>query len=653
MITSTRSQIADRILADLRQFPPYSMIPVEELAELVRHSAVKAFAKGDHIWLQGGECPGHAHFLARGRVEYHLDSARGDELIDLREQGDTLGLAALIDEVPFRVAAVAVEDSLCYLLQWRELHRLLEAHSAAREHVYRHLLWSVRLGGGRHGRPSLGDRIRIIGESSVVQTLWTGSRQVRTNGRTPCCHPRETVREAAARLCRNHDPAIAVVDEQGHPVGILTSNRIIRHVVVEQGSPELLVGELMSSPVFAVERDSSATAAMLLMLRKRVGQVCVTEDGGIDSPFVGLCTHKDLLTIERNHPVNLLNQIHDLRDSDAIRRWCLHVEEMVAENLEMETPGVFIGQICSELFDELVRHLIELGTRELENLGVAMPKVAWTWVAVGSEGRRELVQRTDIDNAILFESSGDPDTDEGNRRVLVRLAARVVEHLVACGFTRCQGGIMASNPRWCRTDREWEHEIARVNAFSPSADLLRALVIYDMRFVAGDASLCRRLRGFLYEDIRQKRSLLIRMAGLVLKARPPLNILGKSVVQRRGMHAGSLDLKALAIAPLRDAARIYCLHHDIKDRQSTGGRWEGIRQQVPELAEVAGLSIEAMSLLLRLRWRTALKEGSRGTRIDPGNLTRLECAQLVNIFDVVRMVQDALRQSFPGIMVGR
>ena len=46
------------------------------------------------------------------------------------------------------------------------------------------------------------------------------------------------------------------------------------------------------------------------------------------------------------------------------------------------------------------------------------------------------------------------------------------------------------------------------------------------------------------------------------------------------------------------------------------------------------------------RTQTGLRRGDSGRYIDPADLTKLERAQLANVFDVVRMVQDAVRTEF-------
>jgi CBS domain-containing protein len=88
------------------------------------------------------------------------------------------------------------------------------------------------------------------------------------------------------------------------------------------------------------------------------------------------------------------------------------------------------------------------------------------------------------------------------------------------------------------------------------------------------------------------------------------------------------------------------MHYDLRQHHSTGGRWLELASSQPELKELAGLAREGYDLLLRIRTLTGLQRGDAGRFIDPASLTQLQRGQLVNVFDVQRMVQSAVRSRF-------
>ncbi|HOD48093.1 MAG TPA: DUF294 nucleotidyltransferase-like domain-containing protein [Opitutaceae bacterium] len=639
--------IPTRIAEALRRFPPFSMLPESAVATLATHSVVRVLAAGEKVWAQGDRPGEELLFLARGRVEYIWKVEDRSELVDVRDVGDVLGLTALLKNEPFRVTAQVVEDSLFYVLPWPTLRSLLEAHDEARDYARRHLFWATRVGDAvALPEPT---ESRVAGRAkNILQAHLDGARRIepRAHANLLTCQPTETLQTAAERMTASRVPSILVVDEARRPLGIVTANMLMQTVVVEGVPKTEPVTRIMSSPVITVAPHSSATAAMLVMLRQRIGQVCITEDGTPATPALDICSHKDLLAQSGHHPAGLLREIRAARTPARFRELCDEIEEIARSYLGAGVSAAFLGQICAELNDELVHRLLGLAADEMAEALTPLPDLAWAWLSVGSDGRREQILRTDMDNALVFASTGSPEADEIARTRFLAYAGRVVEWLVACGFARCQGGVMASSRTWCKTADEWRTEIDRVPESTDDQALLRAVVLYDMRFVSGDKSLCDPLRERIFASVAASESLQRRLAAQVVDTPPPLNFFGRFVVETRGSGAGEFDIKNRAMAPLRDAARLLTLRHRLSRRYSTFGRWDEIRRNVPRLQEVAALARDSYDVLQRMRTQTGLRRGDSGRYIDPADLTKLERAQLANVFDVVRMVQDAVRTEF-------
>jgi CBS domain-containing protein len=638
-----RNSIPDRIAHALRQFPPFSMFGEEAVGVLAREAEVQVLVAGDFVWRQGDPPGTLLRFLARGRVEYFFHDAAERERVDVRDVGDLLGLTALMEGAPFRVSAEVVEDSLLYCFPWDRIKGLLDAHDAARNYARRHLFWATRV-----GRSTPRADAASSGAVSLLQAQVEGARviEVRPLERLLTCLPDSPISEAANLIVSKRVPSVLVVDEARRPVGMVTSTNLVKQVIVGGRDPAEPVASVMASPVVTVAPQSSATAAILLMLRERIGQVCVTEDGTPHSPALDVRTQKDLLAQSGHHPAGLIREIRLARSPARFRELCDDVEEIARGYLDGGISGVLLGQVCAELYDELLLRLIEEAKAGLQTEGWRMPKVPWAWMAVGSDGRREQVLRTDMDNALIFADQGSAEANEAARAAFLRLAERVIGLLVECGFSRCQGGVMASNPRWCRSDLEWGSELAAVPERQEGEAHLRAMVLYDLRHVAGDRALCDALRRTLFASARENRGWMHRLAEYCVETPPPLNFWGKFVVEKKGEHTGEFDLKARGLSPLRDAARLFALRHRLMRHYSTGGRWLELSEVAPAMAEVATLANESYDLLLRLRIATGLRRGDSGRYVQTGDLSKLQRSQLTNVFDVLRMVQDAVRREF-------
>ncbi len=640
--------IPDRIAATLRRFPPFSMLPADAIDALASQASVHVKVAGEKLWAQGDPPGKELYVLVRGRIEYLITTEGQAELVAVRDEGDLLGLTPLLRAQPTRTTASVVEDTILYGLPWQRLQRLLAEHDDARHYVNRHLFWTTRLGGETEAMPAP-EADTVSGRAkNILQAHLAGGKviQPRALERLLTCAPDTPIVEVAQIMASRRVPSVLVVDPQRHPLGIVTQSAIVKHVVAGELPRESPASQIMASPVITVSALSSATAAILLMLRERIGQVCVTEDGTPHTPALDVCTNKDLLAQSGHHPAGLLREFRHARTVVRLRELCDEVEEITESYVDAGVSAIFLGQICAELYDELLQRLLEMAMAELAEQGVKLPPVAWAWMSVGSDGRREQTLRTDMDNALVFAEVDDDAANENHRRIFLQLAGNVVGKMVECGFARCQGGVMASNPRWCRTAAEWKQEIQDIAESTDPEVLFRGIVLYDLRYVAGDAALCRPLRQAVIDSVRNNAWLQRRLAELVIETPPPLNFWGNFIVERKGDRAGEFDLKGRALAPLRDAARLLALKHGQLRRYSTGGRWEDLRRNVPQLADLAKVAREAYDVLLTLRLTTAITRHDSGRFVDPSKLTKMEKARLAHAFDVVRMVQTHVRLHF-------
>lgn len=642
---SVANRIPSRIAEALQKFPPFSMLPPSTVMSLAEKARVKVLVAGDQVWKQGDAPGDEVLFLAMGRVEYHHEADGLSELVDVRDVGDVLGLSALHEGESFRVTADIKEDSILYVLPWTDVQQSLEHNDQARNYVRRHLFWGTRV-----GRSVPATSFDSGDARSIMEAHLEGSQiiQPRPPERLLTCHPDTSIRTAAEMMAKQNLYSILVVDKKGYPLGFVTDMELVREVIVGKTKSSSPVARIMHTPVPTVAPKTNTTAVLLTMLHERIDHICITEDGTSDSAALDVCTPNDLLSQSGHHPVGIAGSIQRALSPARFRELCDDIEKLSRSYLEAGISGIVMGQICAQLFDILVNRMIELAMENLAVQGVLLPDVPWAWMAVGSDGRREQILRTDMDNALVFQGSGNPDTDERNRKTFLQMAVQVINLMVEAGFSRCQGGVMASNPRWCRTDAEWIAEIRDREHLMVGDNLLRALVLYDLRHVAGDKEICNRVRDVVFESstTEERSGSLRQLAEMVVATPPPLNFRGKFIVEKKGINEGEFDLKKRGLTPLRDAARVFALHYGLKTHHSTGGRWMELALTHPELAEVAQLARSGYDLLLRFRSLTGLKRNDDGRFIDPSSLNRLEREQLANVFDVQRMVQTTVRRHF-------
>ena len=129
--------------------------------------------------------------------------------------------------------------------------------------------------------------------------------------------PATTVLEAAKRMKKNKIGNVIVVEKK-HPVGILTESDILKKVVAEgRNASDVLVEEVMSTPIIVVGPYISLESAMQKLGKCNVRRLPVIEN----DELIGIITQRD---ISRISPVlhEISREWHDItvRDESYLKR---------------------------------------------------------------------------------------------------------------------------------------------------------------------------------------------------------------------------------------------------------------------------------------------------------------------------------------------
>ncbi|MFP5306409.1 MAG: DUF294 nucleotidyltransferase-like domain-containing protein [Gammaproteobacteria bacterium] len=246
----------------------------------------------------------------------------------------------------------------------------------------------------------------------------------------------------------------------------------------------------------------------------------------------------------------MLARIAGLAGDDAIVAASRDLRELAFELLEAAESAPQLTRTIADLNDALTIRILETAR------AVHLPDgVRFAWLALGSEGRQEQTVLTDQDNALIFEAG---DARELRPRLLA-FADGVNRLLDRCGFPLCHGDVMARNPSWCLTGDEWRERFAGwIDTGDPQA-LLHGAIFFDFRGLWGQLDLAADLRRWLSAYIEPRPLFLRQMTQNALRARPPLDWLGRLRFERRAHAAASFDIKLQGVGLFTDAARILAL----------------------------------------------------------------------------------------------
>jgi CBS domain-containing protein len=596
----------------LAAHPPFDAVGADELARVAAVTETEHFPAGKTIFSQGTGPVGYLRVVRAGSVEIIYDG----QVLDLLGPGELFGHASMLSGLPTGFEARAGEDTLCYRIAADVIGPLL-------------------------ARP---DFLRFIASSIVAGRTWSGERvppadpvqrPVETLIRTPplVCSAGEPIREAAKRMTA--DRASAILVRSGGTLGIVTDHDLRSRVVAAGVSPDTPVSAIMSAPAYTVTAGSLVGDVLLDMLERGVHHVPVLS---ADGQILGVVDGGDLIAAQARGPF-LLRRAIDLATSAAdLAAASAGLNPMIIALHDARVAAEHVAAIRCVVLDALTRRLIELAVA-----GAGNPPVPFTWFALGSLARREVVPSSDVDSALAWQDSGDA---RAAGDYVARVARTVDEGLRACGLQPDEHGASASNPLFARPLSSWR-AAARELREDPTREkaLILVSVISDSRPLWGDGP----GEGVSVADTlwqaRGRPDLLRLLARFALQFRPPTGFLRDFVVEHSGERRGQLDIKHGGMIPIVDLARWAGMAAGVASC-STLGRLRAAEAAGTLDSPDARTLVEAFGFIFSLRLDHQVEQLRRGEApddfIDPKTLNPLARSYLREAFRAVASVQSGL-----------
>jgi CBS domain-containing protein len=380
---------------------------------------------------------------------------------------------------------------------------------------------------------------------------------------------------------------------------------------------------------------------MLEMMKRRVHHVALEKGGRI----VGVFAAHDLMVVQGSSPLSLVREIVGQTKIEGLYELSLKSPRVVRALIyEGAKPG-YVTRMITLINDYILDRMLTL---LLEELG--QPPLPFCWLLMGSEGRKEQTFRTDQDNGLIYQDPGSEAEAKAAREYFALLGSQAIEHLVRCGFPRCKGGIMASNPQWCQPLATWRHYFDRWITTPEPQDVLHATIFFDFRPGWGQMDLGSRLRDHLMRQVKGQEVFLRFLAKDTHAAQLPLtSIFRNFAVEREGPHKDKLDLKTKGLVPFVDFARLLSLRHGVRETNTL--------ERFQMLVEGGNLSQDLhlkvsqayeFQMQLRLVHQQVMHEEGLepDNYINPQRLSELERRTLKEALAVISEIKSYLRETF-------
>ncbi len=451
--------------------------------------------------------------------------------------------------------------------------------------------------------------------------------------------PAATVYETLALMDDERGDAVVVADpESGLPLGIVTLSDVVHRIALGGVSPDEPVVGVMTGAPLTLPADAPAHRATVLMTKRYLRHIVLVEP---DGRLCGVLSQSDLFGLRGGGAEELAASVAAakevgtmVRAADAIRR---RGAELFAAGMGTEA----LGHWMSALNDLVSIRIIELIEDEFD-----LPAVPWCWMVFGSEGRLEQTFATDQDNGLVFVP-GDEAAADGLRESFLPFARAVNQALDTCGFARCKGEIMASNPSWCLSLTEWKRQFDSWLRVPDPQAVLNSTIFFDFRPLYGRNELADQLRTWLSPRVPDHALFLRSLAEQALACEPPLGVLGRFVYDGGKAFPHTIDLKGGGARPFVDAARVWGLAHGVW-ATNTGQRLRAVAEVLDRPPKDVAAGVEAFYLVQRFRieQQLAATDPERANRLDPSSLNQLNRLMLKEAFKEAKALQQRLRLDY-------
>ena len=458
--------------------------------------------------------------------------------------------------------------------------------------------------------------------------------------RAPLCLPPDASIQMGAQAMRDAGVSSVLLMQGAQLCGIVT-DRDLRNRVVAQGlSPALPLRQIASTALHSLPPQASALDALTLMAQHNIHHVPVLDQARV----LGIVTPRNVDARQSPSVVQLARGIHKAPDIATLAQLSAQVPALQQALVHGGAGAQGIGRIVTTVTDAITTRLIALAEQQL---GPA--PVPWVWVAAGSQARQEQTARTDQDNALVLADEYDP-VQHG--AYFADFARFVCDGLDACGYIHCPGEMMAMNAQWCQPLAQWRRYFRKwIDQPEPMA-LLHSSVFFDLRAVAGHTPLLTQLRQEELSHAQRSQLFLGHMVGNALTQRPPLNWLGNIRPLRGPAHAGCIDLKHSAIAPMVDLARIYALAGGLEavntqERLAQAGALAGGEVSAAAAQDLGDALAFIAAVRLVHQARQADAQQPPDNFLPLAKLSRFERLQLKQAFKLIQAQQAVLAKRYP------
>jgi CBS domain-containing protein len=626
------------LLKKFTDMTPFNLLDKKNLKDIYPLFTREKHKKGSIVLTQEISKVDHFYILLNGHAQYYYEETGNRTLKGELNPGDTFGGISILlnDTVSTRTLEIIEEaefmclnadvfldlcdrcDAFCHYFT-AEFGKCMQ-HPSYAGIILRHFQDK------QLNLPFFNQPISAIFRPNIATCPWD----------TP-------IADAAKKMVHTGGSAILIKDDHKQIRGLMTDADLKTRVLAEQLDVQTPVKEIMSQPIVTISADCQVFEAFLKMTDQDKRHLAVTSK---TSDIIGIINEKDLISAQARSTYLLIKTVHSAQTIDQLSGIHTKLCELLLDPIKNGTNPEHITHLITTFSEAILDKII---TFTLAEIGPAPCR--FVFMIMGSEGRDEQTLISDQDNALIFEDIDDPEKLEDANAYFARFSKLTCDQLAIAGYKYCDGDNMAKNPKWCQPLSVWKEYFMQWLRVMDPEKVMYSGIFFDFRGAWGDMELTHELRAYLHETIKKWPGILRCLTENSLSFKPPLSFFGKFIVEEKGVHKGSFDIKK-ALMPITDFARIHSLKQQISSTNTLTRLFRLYTKRVIDNRLYLNL-VRSYTYLMRLRFlrqiTTLMDENQTPDNyINPSNLSTLDQTMLKEIFKIMDRLHQKMKMEFIG-----
>lgn len=248
----------------------------------------------------------------------------------------------------------------------------------------------------------------------------------------------------------------------------------------------------------------------------------------------------------------------------------------------------------NKFHDDVMMKVVNVATIKIESEW-GSPPAHFAFFMMGSAARSEQSVWSDQDHGIIYE-----EEVEGAQDYFLKLGHEIANGLAIAGYEECDGRVMASNHRWCKSLLSWEEQLHQWVDQESWETIRYMLTFFDSRVFLGKEELLVRMKRIIIGRIERNPNLLNRCLDNVGRVKKAIGLFGHLLPEPYGQYSGAIHVKQAVLFPYVNALRLLALQEGIL-APSTITRFHQLSQSYPSIEKFEESFHQLLDFRLRLQ----------------------------------------------------